>query len=42
VSAGKHIVALSQWIIILIVKILPSQLTISFPGPALIGQKEIF
>jgi hypothetical protein len=42
VPAGKHVAAFSQGIIILIVKILPSQLAISLPGSALIGQEEIF
>ena len=41
-SASEHAAALSQWIVILIVEILPSQLTISLAGAALICQKQIF
>jgi hypothetical protein len=41
-SAGEHIATLRQWIVILIVEILPRQFAISIPGAALICEKEIF
>src|SRR6266852_5391294 len=40
-SARQHVAALGQWFVILIVEILPPQLTIPLPGAALICQKEI-
>jgi hypothetical protein len=40
-SARQHVAALGQWIVILIVEILPPQLTIPIAGAALVRQKEI-
>src|SRR5258708_30190066 len=41
-SASQHVAAISQRIVILIVEILPCQLTISLARAALICQKQIF
>jgi hypothetical protein len=40
-SAGEHVAALSQRIVIFIVEILQAQLTIPVSGATLIGEKEI-